>query len=94
MVLIPPGRRYLDPPVNAWLDGLYRRLEVETGPATRRERLLARIIPAAMRYTAFTLRHDLGQQPEFTRRAYRLSPAPVPLAAPPAGARVARTPAT
>ena len=93
MVLIPPSRRYLGAEVNAWLDLLYHRLEQETGRVSGRERLLARLIPAAMRYTAFKLRHEVGQQPEFTRRCYRMSPAPATAAAWPADDQVARSPA-
>ena len=38
---------------------------------TRRERLAAKLVPAMLRYTAFKLRHNIGQQPEFTRRTFR-----------------------
>lgn len=72
MALMPASHRYLGPQASAWLAGLERRLAAETGPMTLKERAIAKLIPAAIRYTDFKLRHDIGQQPEFTRRTYRL----------------------
>ena len=74
MTVIPASRRYLNGQVVRLLDSLQQRLEAETGPLTRRERLLAGIAPTLLWYTDFKRRHDIGQQPEFTRRAHRTPP--------------------
>jgi len=73
--LIPASRRYVNEHVRTWLDGLAARLEAETGPPTRREKAIARLMPLKLWQTEFRDRHGLGQQPEFTRREYRMGEA-------------------
>ena len=74
MTIMPASRRYLNPASRTWLDGLLRRLAAQTGEMTRKERLQSRAMPALLRYTDFKLRHGVRQQPEFTRRTYRMEP--------------------
>jgi radical SAM superfamily enzyme YgiQ (UPF0313 family) len=69
--VIPASKRYVNAEVQAWLARLQVELAAATGPLSLRERLAARLLPAALRYTDFRLRHGLGQQPEFTRRVFR-----------------------
>jgi radical SAM superfamily enzyme YgiQ (UPF0313 family) len=68
------SKRYLSAERAAWLTDLESRLAGATGALSRRERLEAQLIPAVLRYTAFKLRHGIGQQPEHTRREYRAEP--------------------
>ena len=42
----------------------------ETRPGLAQQ-ALARLLPAALRYTDFKLRHGLDRQPTFSRRSYR-----------------------
>ncbi len=72
MTLMPGSLRRVDSPAREWLEGLIRRIERETGPLTLKERLQSKLVPALLRYTAFKLEHDIGQQPEFSRRSYRM----------------------
>jgi radical SAM superfamily enzyme YgiQ (UPF0313 family) len=72
--IIPASKRYLSSETGEWLSRLEAQLAAETGPMSLRERLAARLLPAALRYTDFKLRHEIGQQPEFTRRAFRPEP--------------------
>lgn len=72
MALMPGSMRYLDQPVRGWLQDLLRRIERETGPMTLKERLQAKLVPALLRYTSFKLDHQVGQQPAFSRRSYRM----------------------
>jgi hypothetical protein len=74
MTLIDASKRYVNSATGRWLDALKQRLRSETGPMTARERLIARGMPALLRYTDFKLRHGLDQQPDFTRRTFRMSP--------------------
>jgi radical SAM superfamily enzyme YgiQ (UPF0313 family) len=74
MALIPASRRFVNPVVGAWLEQLRARIADATGPQTLGERAAALVVPAALRYTRFKLRHDIGQQPEFTRRTFRMEP--------------------
>ena len=71
-MLLRASQRYLNPQSARRLEQLRRRIAKETGPMTRRERLVARLAPAMLRYTAFKLRHNIGQQPRFTRRTFRM----------------------
>ncbi|MBN1770903.1 MAG: cobalamin-dependent protein [Deltaproteobacteria bacterium] len=91
MALIPGSRRHVNAASSAWLAGLQRRIAAATGPMTLAERAASLLVPAAIRYTEFKLRHDLGQQPEFTRRTFRMTPQPrtavVPLPRPAFDAR-------
>jgi radical SAM superfamily enzyme YgiQ (UPF0313 family) len=70
MALLPSSRRWVSPAIAEWLVRLERRIAVETGPFTRTERMLARIVGGALRVTDFKLRHRIGQQPEYTRRTF------------------------
>jgi radical SAM superfamily enzyme YgiQ (UPF0313 family) len=69
--IIPASRRYLNAETGAWLTRLETALAAETGAMSVRERVAARLLPAALRYTDFKLRHGIGQQPEFTRGVFR-----------------------
>jgi radical SAM superfamily enzyme YgiQ (UPF0313 family) len=71
-VLLPAGRRWVNASTRRWIDELQIRLERGTGPLTRSERMLARVMPAFLRYTDFKLRHGLDRQPAFSRRTYRM----------------------
>lgn len=70
-VLLPAGRRWVNASTRRWIDELQRRLRRGTGPLSRSERLLARVMPAFLRYTDFKLRRGLDRQPVFSRRTYR-----------------------
>jgi hypothetical protein len=72
MMLLRASQRYVNRRSADWIERLYQRIAAQTGPMTRRERLAAKLIPAMLRYTAFKLRHNIGEQPEFTRRAFRM----------------------
>jgi len=71
MMLLQASQRYVNRRSADWIERLYQRIAAETGPMTRRERLAAKLVPAMLRYTAFKLRHNIGEQPEFTRRTFR-----------------------
>jgi len=74
MTLLPQCKKYVNQKTQAWMDSLEQRLAVENGPLTLKEKFLARtVIPALIRYADFKLRHDIGQQPEFTRKTFRRS---------------------
>ncbi|MBI5502475.1 MAG: cobalamin B12-binding domain-containing protein [Deltaproteobacteria bacterium] len=75
MALLPGGRRHVNAATAAWLRGLQDRIAAATGPMTASERVSSLVVSAAIRYTQFKLRHDIGQQPQFTRRSYRMDPA-------------------
>ncbi|MFZ5787740.1 MAG: B12-binding domain-containing radical SAM protein [Acidobacteriota bacterium] len=74
MTLCDASTRYVNPAVARWIGDLKQRIAAATGPMTARERLIARAMPAALRYTDFKLRHGLDLQPTFTRRSFRMSP--------------------
>jgi radical SAM superfamily enzyme YgiQ (UPF0313 family) len=74
--VMPASKRYLNAETRAWLTDLESRLTAATGPMSRRERLAAWLLPLALRFTDFKLRHGIGQQPEFTRRVYRAESRP------------------
>ena len=71
MTVIPASRRYLNGDVLDWLDPLQGRLGAATGPRTLKENLAA---PALLWYTDMAMRLDIGQQPEFTERYFRMAP--------------------
>lgn len=89
--LLPGSRRHVNATTSAWLARLQRQIAEATGPMTLAERATSLVVPAAIRYTEFKLRHNLGQQPEFTRRTFRMEPqsrgAVVPLPRPAFDAR-------
>lgn len=66
------SKRYVSPRIGAWIERLRQRLIDETGPMTLAERAVERVTPALLWREQFKLKHDIGQQPEFTRRAYRM----------------------
>jgi radical SAM superfamily enzyme YgiQ (UPF0313 family) len=70
------SRRHVQPHVRAWLESLRARLLAETGPITPRERVIQRLAPALLWREGFKMRNDIGQQPEFTRRTYRMEAEP------------------
>ncbi len=73
MMALPGSKKYVNKKTQAWMDSLQERLAVETGPLTMNENFLARtVVPAMIRYTDFKLHHDIGQQPEFTRKTFRM----------------------
>jgi len=71
MMLIPASKKYVGETASNQLDRLQQSLAEETGPMTWKESLSSKLVPAMIRYTSFKLRHDIGQQPEFTRRTFR-----------------------
>jgi hypothetical protein len=72
MMLLPASQRYLNPRSADRIGQLHRKLAEETGPMTPKERLASKLVPAMLRYTSFKLHHNIGQQPDFTRRAFRM----------------------
>ncbi len=73
MTVIPASKRYLNGDVLDWLDQLQGRLDAATGPMTLKEKLLAKAAPALLWYTDMAMRLDIGQQPEFTERYFRMA---------------------
>jgi len=71
MVLLLGSRKYVSPGVADWLTELYKKLVEETGPMSPRQHLIAKVVPAMIEYTEFKLRHNIGQQPKFSRKTYR-----------------------
>jgi hypothetical protein len=71
-MLLPASQRYLNPRSADRIGQLHRKLAEETGPMTPKERLASKLVPAMLRYTSFKLHHNIGQQPDFTRRAFRM----------------------
>ncbi len=71
-MLIPGSLAHLEPGQAAWADDLFQRIVAATGPLTRKERWLSRLVSPMIRFTGFRNRHQLWQQPEFTRREYRM----------------------
>ncbi len=72
MMLLPSSKKYVNSESANRLEGLMQRLAEKTGPMTRTERLMSKLIPAMMLYTSFKLSHDIGQQPKFSRRTFRM----------------------
>ncbi len=80
-ILMPASRSFVNPKTATWLDELTNRLVGETGAMTHKEKLIATlIVPAMIRYTNFKLEHDIRQQPDFTRKSWRMlqQPAEIP----------------
>jgi haloalkane dehalogenase len=71
--LLPVGITHApNPKVRARLVHLRQTLKAELGPRSLRERAIERLVlPAAVRWTDFKLRHDLRQEPHLIRRTYR-----------------------
>ena len=66
----PASKRYMSERAGLWMDGLLERLEAETGPMTRSERLLSKIAPAMLLKCDVKRRLGIGEQPESTRRVF------------------------
>jgi len=71
--LISTSRKWVNAQTAVWLSNLQTRIELETGPMTRKEKLISYMAPAMIRYTDFKLRHDINQQAEFTKKEFRMS---------------------
>jgi len=72
LMTIPASRKYLNPDVVRWLNGLEDRIVEQTGRMTVGERIASKLIPAALAYTTFKVDNDIGQQPRYSRRSYRM----------------------
>jgi hypothetical protein len=81
-VLLPASMKYLNSAGASRLKDLQQRLSEETGPMNKKERLLSKLVPAMLRYTSLKLRTNIGQQPKFTRRTFRMEKHPLHLATP------------
>jgi radical SAM superfamily enzyme YgiQ (UPF0313 family) len=73
MMTIPAAKKYLDSTMAEKLDNLSKRLMEITGPMTVREKISSKLLPAMLAYTDFKVRNNIGQQPKFSRREYRMS---------------------
>ncbi|MFH1438879.1 MAG: hypothetical protein ABIJ56_24450, partial [Pseudomonadota bacterium] len=73
LVSFPVFRKFFkgDPGVLDNIESIGRRIERLTGPINFQERVFATLLPLAAWFTEFRLRHDLFQQPEFTRGVFR-----------------------
>jgi radical SAM superfamily enzyme YgiQ (UPF0313 family) len=74
MMLMPASRSHLSAPSAERLNQLLQRIGQETGPMTLKERMMSKLTAGMIRYTNFKLRHDIGQQPDFSRRSFRMDP--------------------
>jgi len=70
-MIIPAGMRYLNGHVNIWLDKLQKRLAKETGPLKISEKIKKLFVPHFLRYTDYKIKHNIGQQPEFSKKTFR-----------------------
>jgi haloalkane dehalogenase len=71
-MLLPASQRYLNPRSADRLERLHQKIAAATGPMTPKERLMSKLVPAMLRYTALKLRHNIKQQPQFSRRTFRM----------------------
>ncbi len=72
LMLIPAALPYAPAETRAGLRELIRRIEDRTGPLTVSEQAREKLLPAMIRYTNFKLKNGIRQQPESTRRVYRM----------------------
>jgi haloalkane dehalogenase len=72
LTVLAPSKQYLDPSIWPWIDQLQSRVLAQTGEMNVKERILSKVAPAILWYTDFCLRHEIAQQPEFTRRVWRV----------------------
>ncbi len=79
--LVAGSRGHVGQTSAAWLKTLQARIEHALGPMNAKQRLTALAVPALIRLTEFKLRHDIAQQPTFTRRTFRLRPGLKPFGA-------------
>jgi len=70
--LIPASKRYQNERVNEWLDDLRKRVVAETGDIKLRESFVSKFIPILYKAMDLKLRYNIGMQPKFTRRTYRM----------------------
>ncbi len=70
MVLIPGALEFVNAGSRRWLQGLLDRLEAETGPMTRTERIASKAMPLLMHMEKFKQQQGIGQQPKFTRKTF------------------------
>ena len=73
MLIARAAKAHVNDQTAAWLEEFYHRLRAATGPLTPTERILSRATPAMLWYTDFKIQNDIGQQPEHTRRHYRMA---------------------
>jgi radical SAM superfamily enzyme YgiQ (UPF0313 family) len=71
MPILPGSKKFMSQTAADWVSDLEKRLETHTGPMSAKQRVLSKLVPAMIEYTAFKLRFDIGQQPKFSRRTYR-----------------------
>ncbi|OGR84163.1 MAG: hypothetical protein A2901_09010 [Elusimicrobia bacterium RIFCSPLOWO2_01_FULL_54_10] len=67
-----------NPVVRAWLGALEKRIHLELGPPTLKERFLSLLAVVSALWTKFKLIFNLFQHPRLTRRVYGLSPESLP----------------
>ncbi len=74
LMTIPASKKYLNPTVVSWLNEVEERLVQKTGSMIMSEKIASKLLPAALAYTAYKVDNDIGQQPQYSRRIYRMSP--------------------
>ena len=72
LMALEASKRYVSDEAAAWLDSFSARLEAATGPLTLGERLLKGVAPALLWHLDLKRRLGIGEQPEFTRRTWRM----------------------
>ncbi len=70
--IIQASKRYVSAERGRWLQRLQDRLIQETGPMTIGERIQRRLAPALLLRERLKLRLGVDQQPEFSRKTYRM----------------------
>lgn len=70
--LLNPSKRYVNPEIAQWIEGLRAEIIAQTGPLTPKEKLLEKIVPFMLWFTDFKMRHDLWQQPKPSRMDYNI----------------------
>jgi haloalkane dehalogenase len=73
-LIVKASKRYVNEEVGRWLDSFYQRLIDTTGPLTPSERVVESLSPLILAVTDWKLKHQVGQQPRFTRRTYNTPP--------------------
>ena len=79
VTVLPSTKRYLEASIWPWIDGLQQRVLKNSGDMTPRERILSWFAPVVLWYTDFCMRHDIGQQPEYSRREWRMPEEKTPI---------------
>ena len=72
LMLIPASKRYLNANVNEWLETFQKRISAEAGDITTKEIIMSKIAPILLKLTDLKIRYNIGMQPKFTRRTYRM----------------------